>query len=54
MLTKQQALADERFVWLEDERVKQELEVEERRRRENRQHEFFIMQMMGTMFSQIA
>ena len=37
MLHKQQTPADEQFFSMEGERVKQELEVEERQRREDRQ-----------------
>ena len=54
MIQKHQEAADERFVKLEAERQKQDLQLEEKRRREERQHEAFMMQMMGNMFMQIA
>ena len=54
MMNKQQALADERFFKLEEERLKKEYELEEKRRREDKQHEIMMMQMVGNMLSQIT
>ena len=39
---------------MEEERLKKELEIEEKGRKEERQHEVFMMQMMGDMFSKVV
>ena len=41
--------AEERFKKWEDERWKKELELEEKRRREDREHEVTLFQMLGQM-----
>ena len=42
--------AGERFQKYEDERWKKETELEERRRREDRKHEFRVLQLLGLVF----
>ena len=49
MFMKSQADAKERFQMREDERWKKEMELEERQRREDRQHQLQMMQMLGQM-----
>ena len=50
MFLKSQADAEERFQTREDERWKKEVELEERQRRDDRQHQLQMMQMLGQMF----
>eukprot|EP00794_Sanderia_malayensis_P001953 gene1953-2222_t len=54
MMNKQQAMANDCFFKLEEARLQKEYELEEKRRREDKQHEVMMMQMMGNMFSQIT
>ena len=53
-ISKQQELADARFFKMEEERFHKELEIEEKRRREEMQHEINMMQMMGNILSQFS
>ena len=46
---KSQADAEERFQKREEERWKKEMELEEKQRREDRQHQLQMMQMLGQM-----
>ena len=46
---KSQVEAEERFQKREEERWKKEMELEERQRREDRQHQLQMMQMLGQM-----
>ena len=46
---KYQVEAEERFQKREDERWKEEMEIEENRRKEDQQHEMRMMQMIGQM-----
>ena len=53
-ISKQQELSDTRFFKMEEERFHIELEIEQKRRREEMQHETSMMQMMGNMLSQFS
>ena len=53
-ISRQQELADARFFKMEEERFHKELEIEQKRRREEMQHETSMMQMMGNMLSQFS
>lgn len=48
---KYQSEADERFQKLEEERWKKETEMEEKRRKDERDHELRLFQMLGQMVS---
>lgn len=52
MLQKQQQVSDDRFFKLEAERQEKEDQKEDRRRKEDREHEMAMMQMVGNMFMQ--
>ena len=54
IMQRHQQEADEHFLKMEEARRQQELEVEEKQRREDRQHEIFIMQIMENMFMHVA
>ena len=45
-----QSEAEERFQKQEEERWKKEMELEEKRRKEDREHELRMLQMMGQIF----
>ncbi len=49
VFVKSQADADERFQMREEERWMKEMELEENQRREDRQHQLQMMQMLGQM-----
>ena len=51
---RQQEIADARFFKMEEERFDKELEIEQKRRREEMQHQTSMMQMMGNMLSQFS
>jgi hypothetical protein len=42
--------ADEQYQKCEEERRQKDMELEEKRRREDREHDVRIMQMLGNMF----
>ena len=42
--------ADEQYQKYEEERWQKDIELEEKRRREDREHDVRIMQMLGSMF----
>ena len=54
MTKEHQKEADERFFKMEEARNREELEIEEKRRREDRAHEIYMMQMMRNMFMEAA
>lgn len=54
MIQSQQQAADERFFKMEEERQAKEIEREGQRRKEEREHELFMMRMMRNMFMQVA
>ena len=54
MMNKQQALSDDRFFKLEEARLDRELTIEEKRHKDDKDHELIMMQMMGNISSQIA
>ena len=39
---------------MEEEKQLREFEIEEKRRKDEKQHEIFMMQMMGNMFTRVA
>ena len=49
MFMKSQLEAEERFQKREEERWMKEMELEERQRKEDRQHQLQMMQMLGQM-----
>ena len=52
LIQKQQQESDERFFKMEEERVHKAMEREEKRRKEEMEHDMRILQMMGNMFMQ--
>ena len=54
MIKEHQQEADERFFKMEEARHREELEIEEKRRREGRAHEIYLMQMMRSIFMEAA
>ena len=53
-MKRQQKEAEKRCFKIEEARCKEEFAAEEKRRKEEREHEIFMMQMMGRMFMQAA
>ena len=50
MIKEHQKEADERFFKMKEARNREELEIEEKRRSDDRAHEIYMMQMMRSMF----
>ena len=53
-IQQQQEASDERFFKMEEARLQKEIKLEEKRRRDERQHEVHMMQMIGNMFMQMT
>ena len=49
--TSDQSEAEERFIKAEDERWKREVELDEKRRKEDREHELRVLQIIGQSFT---